>query len=88
MTATTVPALHHKTMIRDLVPGDVFAYQRTLRDNERLSPVVSVTDISGQLNAAGVGVYLEGMHRVRHEDSDDLGTLFYGDEVVFRASRK
>lgn len=83
----TLPDLHHKTTVSDLAPGDVFAAHRHARRDDRLSPVVSVEDVGGQVSAHGDSVYPEGMHRVRHEDSDALGTLIYGDEVMFRASR-
>lgn len=79
--------LQNKTTISELTPGDIFAYTPIPGHGERLVPVVSVEDISGQPVAAGDGVYPEAMHRVRYEDSDALGTLFYGHEVVYRAKR-
>lgn len=79
--------LQNKTTISELTPGDIFAYSPGPGLGDRLVPVVSVEDISGQPLAAGDGVYPEGMHRVRYENSDALGTLFYGHEIVYRAKR-
>jgi hypothetical protein len=87
---TTAP-LPIKTTVAELQPGDKFAYNSRPGGEFRDSPVVSVTNIGGTtLHGATPGPgnnYADGMHRVIFEDSDGLGTLYYGHETVYRAKR-
>lgn len=80
-----------KTTVAELQPGDKFDYNTRPGKGFRDSPVVSVTNIGGTtLHGATPGAgnnYAEGMYRVIFEDSDNLGTLFYGHETVYRANR-
>jgi hypothetical protein len=80
-----------KTTVAELQSGDKFDYNTRPGKSFRDSAVVSVTDIGGTtLHGATPGAgnkYAEGMHRVIFEDSDGLGTLFYGHETVYRAKR-
>ena len=86
LTATHLPT---KTTVSALKPGDVFDYQRFPDANFRNSPVVSVEHIGGQAVISDPQeTYPQGMYRVRYEDSDALGTLYYGDEPVYRANRR
>lgn len=80
-----------KTTVAELQPGDKFDYSTRPGKGFRDSPVVSVTNIGGTtLHGAVPGPannYADGMHRVIFENSDELGTLFYGHETVYRAER-
>lgn len=85
-TRTYLPV---KTTIDAIKPGDVFDYQHSPSANFRESPVASVENIGGQpVVSDPTTKYPEDMYRVRHEDSDDLGTLYYGSETVWRANRR
>lgn len=81
-----------ETTVADLKPGDKFAYSSRPGAEFRDSPVVSVTNIGGTTLQGATpdsgNTYADGMHRVIFEDSDGLGTLFYGHETVYRAKRK
>lgn len=84
-TATRLPV---KTSISDLKPGDLFDYQPLPAANFRKSPIASVEHIGGQpVVSDPQHAYPQDMYRIRHEDSDALGTLYYGHETVWRAER-
>jgi len=76
-----------RTTVAELQPGDKFDYSMRPGKSFRDSPVVSVTNIGGQPTVNGDGTYADGLHRVIFANSDELGTLFYGHETVYRAER-
>lgn len=88
MSTATATLLPTKTIVSDLKPGDVFAYQARPK-TFRSSPIASIENIGGQSVATDpTCTYAEGMYRIRHEDSDEIGTLYYGNETVWRADRR
>lgn len=77
-----------KTTVSDILAGDVFAYRPHPTPSDRLAPVTSVEAVGGKPLADGTGDhYAANLHRICYTDSDHLGTLFYGDETIFRAKR-